>query len=464
MNRLLLLTLIFITSCTVGPNFKLPEISESDTWATISNNQLSQTNTTLTFQHNWWESYHDPILSSLINRAKDSNLDLKQAVSKIRQARASRTTIASSLFPSINSSATFQESDSDFNATSNNSGLFQAGLDASWELDIFGGIRRNIESADAEIIVQVENRNDLIVTLTSEVALNYLSLRGFQQELVITNLNLAAQKKSVDVTEKLFNAGFTGKLDYLNATAQLATTESQVPSLEANIQKTIYTLSVLLGLEPEVLNAELLPLGTIPSVPAEIAVGLPSELLRRRPDIRQAEARLHSATAKIGVAVADLFPKFTLNGSINVQANSASNLTAGDNSFWSFGPGVSLPIFNAGKLRANVKIQEEIQEQALIEYEKTILKALKETNSALVDYQREQESRLTLEQAVNANLQAVEIAQELYRTGQTDFLNVLVTQRSLYSTQSALIQSTRTIATNLVAIYKALGGGWETGK
>lgn len=452
MNKFLILVLL--CGCSVGPDFKDPRFKVTQDW--IASRKELVNNKPIVSK--WWETFNDEKLVSLIDRGMEFNLDLKQAVIRIRQARASRTIATSRFFPQIGSSASYQKSGGD---SIDNTELYQAGLDASWEIDIFGGLRRGYEAADAEVIAQEENRNDVMVTLASEIAVNYLNLRGFQQELAITNLNLEAQKKSAELTNKLFTVGFKSGLDAVTASAQVSSTESAIPGLLANIEKTIYQLSYLLGKQPEALKEELGVPGLIPTAPANIPVGIPSEILRRRPDIRRAEAQLQIATANVGVAVADLFPKFNLTGGLNFRGATGSSISSGDNGFWSFAPGVSLPIFNAGRLRANVKIQEAIQETALLEYEKTVLNALKEANGAIVDYHREQERWISLQNAVASNTKAVDISKKLYTAGQTDFLNVLTAQRSLYSTQSALVQSTRTIDTNLVAVYKALGGGWQ---
>jgi NodT family efflux transporter outer membrane factor (OMF) lipoprotein len=297
--------------------------------------------------------------------------------------------------------------------------------------------------------------------LTSEVALNYLDLRGFQRQLAIARQNLAAQQYSADLTRRRQRGGFVSALDVAQADAQVASTLSQIPLLEQSARQTIYSLSVLLGREPAALVQELSGDGAIPPVPPEVPVGLPSDLLRRRPDIRRAEAQLHAATARIGVATADLFPRFSLSGALNVQGSKVKDLTNWNNAFWSFGPAVSWPLFSAGRIRSNIAVQNALTDQALLSYEQTVLTALQEVENALVAYAQEQQHRAALQDAVTANRRAVDLAQLLYSQGQTGFLDVLTAQRSLYASEDALVQSERTIATNLVALYKGLGGGWE---
>jgi outer membrane protein, multidrug efflux system len=318
-----------------------------------------------------------------------------------------------------------------------------------------------VEAADFDVAASVEDRRDVLVTLVAEVALNYVSLRGLQQEIVIAKENLAAQTHSVEITRQLFHAGFRSKLDVVNAEAQVASTGSQIPLLEAAATQAIYALGVLLARNPSGLVDELSNEAPIPLTPPEVPVGLPSDLLRRRPDIRRAEARLHAATARVGVATADLFPRFSLTGSLGTSGTSSSSLVNWDHRFYSFGPTVTWAVFKAGAVRANMKVQNELGEQVLLEYEKTVLTALSDVESALVAYVMEQQRHQALADAVSASREAVVLATQLYAQEQTDFLNVLIAQRSLFAAQDSLAQSERAVATDLVAVYKALGGGWE---
>jgi len=335
------------------------------------------------------------------------------------------------------------------------------GLDASWELDLFGGVRRNIEASEADIKAAVEDRRDVLVSLAGEVGANYANLRGFQQQIEIARRNLEAQKHTAEITRKRHEAGFVGGLDVANARAQVASTQSQIPVIESSAKAAIYSLSVLLGQQPTVLDRELALDKPIPTTPPEVPIGLPSDLIRRRPDIRRSEAQLHAATARIGVATADLFPRFSLTGSFGLQGKEVSALGSLSNRFWSVGPAASWPIFDAGRIRWNIEVQNALQEQALLTYEQTILTALKDVETALVAYAKEQEHRQYLTEEVKENRKAVDLSMKLYVSGRTDFLNVLTAQRSLYVAEDALVQSTRNLATNLIALYKALGGGWE---
>jgi len=459
----------------VGPDYRPPDTKVPEAWHSLGNGgppHPSLTTPKPVPLVAWWQSFNDPILTTLVQMAVNSNLDLQQAEARIRQGRASRGVAGAPLWPQVDSSALYQKSQGSSEALGGGAiataggirELFQVGLDASWEVDIFGGRRRGLEAATADLRAAVEDRRDVLVTLVGDVGTNYISLRGFQQQVVIARNNLEAQKKTARITHKRFDAGFISRLDVANADAQVATTEAQIPVLESSAQAAIFSLGVLLGREPAVLAQELATATPIPPTPPEVPVGLPSDILRRRPDIRRAEAQLHAATARIGVATADLFPKFFLTGTFGISSSDLNSLGNFANSkFWSYGPSVTWPVFAGGAIRWNIKVQDALQEQALLTYQKTVLTALKDVETALVAYAKEQEHRRSLAEAVASNRQAVDLAMKLYVAGKTDFLNVLTAQRSLYVTEDALTQSTRSLATNLIALYKALGGGWEKG-
>jgi outer membrane protein, multidrug efflux system len=307
----------------------------------------------------------------------------------------------------------------------------------------------------------VEDRRDVLVTLLGDVAVTYIDIRGLQEQIDIARRNLVAQEHTADVTRRKKAAGFVGALDVANAEAQVASTKSQIPVLESQVRQDIYALSVLLGKEPGQLVEQLTVQTPIPTTPPQIPVGLPSELLRRRPDIRRAEAQLHAATAQIGVATADLFPKFSLNGAVGISGNKLSSLTNFNNRFWSVGPNASWDIFSGGRVQSNIKVQEALRDESFITYRRTVLTALKDVESSLVAYAKEQEHRTALADAVSANRRAVDLSTLLYAQGETDFINVLNAQRSLLAAEDAYASSTRTVSTDLVSLYKALGGGWE---
>lgn len=458
------LCLFTAAACAVGPDYRPPEMQTPSAWYGTTP-EMSFTPEHQAELVSWWTTFDDETLISLVERAIASNLDLQAAASRIRQARASRGIVAAGLAPVADATSSFTRrrsvagSSGDTSASTSN--LFLAGLDAAWELDVFGGVRREIEAADADIQFSIEDYRTTLVTLAAEVALNYLELRCFQQEVLIAQKNLAAQQHSADITRKRFDAGMVSGLDVANAAAQVATTSSQIPVFEASAQQTMYNLSVLLALDPSALVDELAMAAPLPGNPPAIPVLLPSDLLLRRPDIRRAEAQIRSATARIGVATADLFPKFNLLGSFGFQGDESGEWLKRANQVWSYGPSVSWNVFDAGRIRSNIALQEALQEETLLIYERTVLTAFQEVENALIAYAKEQERRAALVEAVTANRKAVELSSRLYTEGLTDFLNVLIAQRALFVSEDALALSTRNLSTNLVALYKALGGGWE---
>ena len=468
------LCLAAAAGCMVGPYYHPPQPNMPTAWAGPTDQMTTSVEKQAALV-NWWTTFQDPTLSALVERAVKSNLDLRQAEARLQQARAAHGIAAAALWPTVNATAAFTRSASPSassgggGASSSSTGkpaviahsLFQAGLDASWEMDLFGGVRRNLEAADADVWAAVEDSRDVLVTLVAEVALNYIDLRGSQQQIVIAQNNLVAQKHNADITRQRFAAGLASGLDVANADAQVATTAAQIPLLESSARQTIYSLSVLLGQAPATLLKELEPTSAIPPTPPEVPIVLPSELLRRRPDIRRAEAQIHAATARIGVATADLFPKFSLTASLSSQSNRLGSVLDWVNRSWSFGPSAGWTLFDGGAILSNIEVQKAIEEQVLITYQKAILTALQDVENALIAYTKEQENRKALTDAVTANRKALDLSTKLYIEGQTDFLNVLIAERSLYNSEDALVQATRTVSTNLVALYKALGGGWD---
>jgi len=470
----LALCLIAAAGCMVGPDYKRPETKVPEAWngqEVVTKDTPSKTTSDPAALAEWWQAFNDPSLSALVEMAIRANLDLRLAEARIRQARAARGVAGAPLWPEVDASALYQRSQGSSEVSGGGAiatagalkNLWQAGLDATWEVDIFGGTRRNLEATGADLRAAVEDRRDVLITLVGDVGNNYINLRGFQEQIDIARKNLVAQKHNANIIQKRHDAGFVGGLDVANARAQVATTAATIPVFESSARAAIYSLGVLLGREPAALEKDLAKASPIPPTPLEIPVGLPSELLRRRPDIRRAEAQLHAATARIGVATADLFPKFNLAGSFGLSASDVTRLGNWTSNFWSWGPSVTWPIFAGGRIYWNIKVQNALQEQALLTYEKAVLTALKDVETALVAYAKEQEHRKALSEAVRNNRKAVELAMTLYLAGKSDFLNVIIAQRSLFTTEDALAQSIRTMDTNLIALYKALGGGWEKG-
>jgi len=461
----LVLAAVLLGGCKTGPDFQPPNVATPPAWAGVaspSNSQPSATTTNVPDIAQWWQTFNDPILTRLIQDAVATNLDLQIARTRVREARASRGVAAGGLWPSASASAAYQRVHTAGDAPNpGGHDLFVAGLDAVWELDVFGGLRRNVESAGAAVLAAQEDLHDVQVSLVAEVALNYAQLRGAQQQILIAQDNLQSQRHTGDITRQKFTAGLVSGLDVANADAQVATTEAQIPVLETAARQSIHALAVLLARPPASLVEELSRSAPLPVAPPEVPVGLPSDLLRRRPDLRAAEARLHAATAQIGVATADLYPKFSLTGSLTYQNNLLRNWFTDPSRSFSFGPTVTWPIFQGGSIVSNIRLQKALRDESYLTFQKTVLTALQDVENALIAFAKEQEHRESLSSAVTANRKAVDLSMQLYSQGQTDFLNVLNAQRSLYLAQDALVQSHRALATNLIALYKALGGGWD---
>jgi len=459
------LAILIVSGCMVGPNYHPPQPTVPPAWVGVAKTpagQLSVATAQPTELIQWWRQFNDPTLTALVEEALNTNLDLQLAKARLRQARAACGVAIGGLWPAITASGSYRR----FNGPEgtpddSQQNLYLAGFDAVWELDVFGGLRRDVESAGANVQVAIEGIRDVQVSLAAEVALNYIQLRGYQQEIVIAQNNLKAQQHTAEITHKRKNVGFASALDVANADANVATTESQIPVFETAAQQSIYALSVLLAQPPADLLEKLSPTANLPSVPAEVPVGLPSDLLRRRPDIHQVEAQLHAATAQIGVATADLFPKFSLTGSVNWQSNLVRTWWNGASRWFSVGPSVTWPIFQGGSIVSNIRVQKALRDQAFITYQKTVLAAFQDVENALIAFANEQQHLKALTDAVVANRKAVELSLLLYTEGQIDFLNVAVAQESLYASENALVQSETNIVTDLIALYKALGGGWE---
>jgi outer membrane protein, multidrug efflux system len=449
--------------CMVGPDFHPPQPTVPNAWVGASKTPTEPSTAAVQPElSQWWRQFDDPVLTSLVDEALKTNLDLKIAEARLREARATRGITVGGLLPTVTASGShLRGHTAGVTPDDLHQSYFQTGFDTVWELDLFGGQRRNVESASANIQAATENLRDTQVSLIAEVALNYIQLRGYQQELVIAQNNLKSQEHTADITHKLLNVGFSSALDAANADSDVATTESQLPVFESEAKQSIYALSVLLARLPGDLLEQLSPTGSLPRVPIQVPVGLPSDLLRRRPDIRMSEAQLHAATAQIGVAVADFFPTFSLTGTLSWSSSQLSTLWTKANRSFAAGPAVSWPIFQGGATMSNVRLQEALRDESFITYQKTVLAAFQDVENALIAFDKEQQHHKSLNDAVAANRKAVDLSGQLYSAGLTDFLNVLNAQRSLYSSEDALVQSERSIVTDLIALYKALGGGWE---
>ncbi|MDI1276087.1 efflux transporter outer membrane subunit [Methylobacter sp.] len=462
---------LLLSGCfAVGPDYQRPKIPIPRQWTETPAVQGSQPD-------KWWKTFNDPILDKLISDAIASNLDLKLALARVKDARALRSATIAAGLPSLDAKSSvsrrFNNSSSPASQTGTSSAgggfgignqfinIFQMGFDAQWELDFFGGVRRAVESADATIDVEVENSRDVLVTLLGEVARNYIELRANQRLVTITRENLHAQQETRELTQIRQQTGLASMLEVTQAQAQAATTEAQLPNYETAVKQSIHALSVLLGKEPGALAVRLDQQGTIPAIAANAITNLPSELLQRRPDIRRAERQLAVANASIGVATAELYPKINLAAFIGLQNTTITDFTPIGKS-WSAASSLTLPIFNWGKLNANINSKKAQFEQTFLTYQSTVLSAFKEVEDALIAYSKEQQRHKALAKAVAANQLAVQLANERYQKGLTAFLDVLTSQTALYQAQSLLVTSESQLSSNLVALYKALGGGWQT--
>jgi len=448
---------------TVGPDYAPPQVSVSNNWHTQLKGGLTAEEIDSRTFSSWWATLNDPELSSLMDRTVKGNLDLKKALARVREARARRGIARADLFPTLdtNGSASWSRSSKDTGAgkTSDN---YAASFDAGWELDIFGGIRRSVEAATADLQASEEELRDVLISLLAEVALNYVEVRTFQNRLTVAEANLEAQNETYQLALWRYQAGLGDELAVQQARYNLENTRSQIPVLRTSLEEAMNRIAVLLGEEPGKVHTELEKKEPIPVTPLRVAVGVPADVLRQRPDIRKAERQLAAQTARIGVATADLYPKFTLNGSIGLETISLNNLSS--SGIWSLigGSQITWAIFKGGAIRQNIEVQSALQEQYLIAYEAAVLSALEEVENVLVAYAEEQLRRQSLSEATQAAQKAVELAEHKYNTGLTDFSNVLDAQRSLLSLQDQLVQSDGAITSNLIRLYKALGGGWTS--
>lgn len=478
-----------VAGCTVGPNYRTPQEALPAAWTSNPTTHPSTTTTQPIAITQWWATFNDPVLNSLVNRAVQANLDIRQAKARVLEARARRLSAGAANYPSIEFNPSYQHTRISPNGVAGFAGgaapspnpqpgatgagaipgsafssefdLYQAGFDANWEIDIFGGIRRNVEAATADLQASVESQRDVLLTVLGEVARNYIELRGAQRELEIAKKNLQSQREVLELTRDRAGKGLSPQIDVIRAQSQVSATAAEIPNLQTAISGSIDRLALLLAQAPETMPAELAQTTPIPAAPPRVPVGLPSDLLRRRPDIRRAERELAAATARIGVATADLFPRFSLTGAAGLQSLDASSLFDWNSRFYSIGPQIRWNVFNAGQVRANIDVQNARQQAALAAYQKSVLGALQEVHSALIAFGNEQDRREFLQSAVASDRQALSLAQQLYRQGLADFITVLDAQRTLFTSEDALARSDATVSADLVSLYKALGGGWE---
>jgi multidrug efflux system outer membrane protein len=461
----LLLGIVFWTGCKVGPDYTEPEMVMPDAWYQKATEGLAEGKADL---QTWWNYLDDPVLNQLIETAGTENLDLKIAAARIRQSRAILGIAAGEYFPKVDGTGFYsRERVSENGLLTPSSGdvdptnLHRVGVDATWEIDVFGRISRSVESARASYEASMENYRDVLVILDAEVARNYIEVRTLQARIQYALDNIQTQRDTLKLTQDRFDAGLAPELDMQQALLNLANTESTVPTLRAQKTAAVNRLSVLLGQSPGQVAGDLANTSLIPAAPEEVVIGLPAELLRQRPDVRLAERVLAAQTAQVGVATAGLYPVFSLSGTFALEAQNIDDVGDRDSRTWGFGPSFRWNLFDGNRIRSNIQLEEARVEEALIQYEQTVLLALEEVEDAMTAYQEEQIRLEMLQRSVTAAQKSVELVNDLYRNGLTDFQNVLDMQRALSGQQDKLAESEGLVVQNLVLLYKALGGGWS---
>lgn len=444
----------------VGHNYTAPDAITPDAWHQSVSADLTSGSSSL---EKWWTRFNDPALNRLIRTARESNRDLAIASERINEARAARGFSRSQLFPQADLTGAVSRGRTSENLGSPAGGqthdYYTAGLDAGWELDFFGGVRRSLESADASVAATEEFYRDTMVSLLAEVAFAYIQIRTLDERIQLAENNIRNQRESVQLTQDRLDAGLSTELDVSQATTNLATTQAVVPALRNQRSIALNRLAVLIGRYPAAAEAILDKKNGIPSPARSAGTGIPADLVRARPDIRAAERQLAAQTARIGVAEADLYPRFTLSGTFQLQALSASNLPESNSRNYAFGPSFRWNIFNAGRIKSQIAIEESRTKQAYAHYENTVLKGVAEVEDALSSVSNERDRLAALDTAVSASSRTVELVKGNYREGLIDFQNVLDAQRTIFANEDAQAVSRGQIAAAYVFLFKALGGG-----
>lgn len=449
---------VALTACAVGPNYRRPQTPLATQFhaaeATAYSSEAAQTH--------FWKVFNDGTLDQLVDDALNANHDLRIALGRLAEARAARHQSLYDLAPTVTAQAAHQtervpqvQAGFPFRTS-----YYEAGFDASWELDLFGRVRREVEASNASLAAAEANLRDAQVSVTAEVARSYFELRGVQDQLAVARRNVENEKETLDYTNARLNAGRSTDLDTSRAQAQLSSTLASIDPLLAAESRAVHRLSVLTGREPDALEATLHPLAALPALPEITPVGDPGALLRRRPDIRVAERQLAATTAQVGVAVGDLFPKVTFNGSFGYDAATLSGLGTGTGRSYVIGPSISWAFLNLGRVHAQVAAAHARNDTALAQYEKTVLGALEETENSLVTHARTHDQLVHAADAAQSSAQAAKLARVRYEGGLVDFLEVLDAERTQLQAENQLAQTRTDAATTLVAVYKALGGGW----
>ncbi len=448
----------------VGPDYEPPERPLPSEWHEKGTEGLDRRPAELA---EWWRQLEDPVLDMLVERATQHGLDLREALSRVREARALRGIAASERFPALDLGLDYEHraesENTQLGAFVEDTDVYTGRFDASWEVDLWGRVRRSVESADADLGASLEDARDVAVTVAAETAATYVQMRAFQHRVAIARTNVALQEETLALVQARFEAGLVGERDVAQAATNVETMRSRVPRLEVGLRVTENRLAVLLGLTPGALAEELAEIRPIPVPPVTVAVGVPADLLRRRADVRRAERELAAETARVGMTEGDLYPRLALFGNLGLASEEPSDFFENDSVFYGIGPSIRWNLFDGGRLRRRVEAQDERAEQALVRWERAVLRALEETENAMTEFVREQVRRGFLVEATAQARRAVELAETQYGEGLSDFQTVLDSQRELAALEDDLAQSDAAITTSLVALYKRLGGGWEYG-
>ncbi|WP_342321408.1 efflux transporter outer membrane subunit [Kosakonia sp. BYX6] len=474
-----------LAGCAVGPDYQAAKPQTPARWNDPGDAAVKSQATPQAVNPRWWKTFKSPQLDSLIERAIAGNLSLQQAVLRIAGAREQINQAGGAFLPSVSGSlqATRQQlglegelkahdvygqlEDADpavreaLGTLTQPINLYQGSFDAQWELDLWGKVRRQVEAAAAQQQQAIEQRNDALVSLEAEVARAWLQLRGAQNVIATLNTQIDSAQQTFTLTENRQKGGLSPQLDVENARAQAANLEAQLPQYQAQERQAMNALAVLLGKPPGALDRELRNSQPLPALPDIVPTGIPSTLARRRPDVREAEASLHAATAQIGVSVAQLFPSLSLSGQFGLRNDESGWLTDWSSHFYSFGPQISIPIFEGGRQVSSVKLARAQQGAAVLNYRQTVLSALSDVENALVSYRADQQREASLDKTLDALQSAFSLASDSYRKGIASFLDVLDAQRQLAQASQQREQARVQSSLDLVALYKALGGGWE---
>jgi multidrug efflux system outer membrane protein len=465
-----------MTGCAVGPNYHHPTDTVAKQFPTAREANVPTQESLATgdvyshasTQTEFWQQFNDPVLDGMVNDSLAANYDLRIALGRLVQARALRNESRFDLAPTVTASGGYTKQrtpaaeDPFFGGGAYTTKLYDAGFDATWELDFFGGVRRGIQARNAELEGEVANLHDAQVSVIAEVARNYFELRGEQTQLAVARANVKNQQQVLALAQAQREAGSGTDLDVARAQSQLSTTLSTIGPLEAAVARSIHRLGVLTGRDPDALTGILSAAHELPPLPLIVPVGTPGELLRRRADIRSAERNLAASTALVGVAVANLFPKVSFSGSLGYGAAAPAGFGAAGSQSYTIGPRITWAAFDLGRVRAQVAGARAGAVIALDQYHQTVLNALEETEDALVTHARDRDQLRNDEDAARASATAAKLAEIRYRGGIIDFLSVLDAERTELQTEDALAQSRTETATSLIAVYKALGGGWES--